>query len=134
MNDRPEVSVVMGVFNAGSRLRATVDSILSQKDVFLEFVIVDDGSTDQTLQILEEYARRDSRVKLMHQENQGLTKSLINGCALAKGTYIARQDAGDISLPNRLLEQLAFIKRHPNASFASCGTLYEAPSGEYLYE
>lgn len=134
MNDKPEVSVVMGVYNGGTRLRATIDSILSQKGVLLEFVIVDDGSTDQTSQILEGYAALDSRVRLIQQENQGLTKSLVTGCAAAKGTYIARQDAGDISLPNRLVEQLNFIKRHSTASFASCGTHYEAPSGEYLYE
>jgi glycosyltransferase involved in cell wall biosynthesis len=134
MNDRPEVSVVMGVYNGGSRLRATVDSILSQQGVSLEFIIVDDGSTDQTPEILKEYARCDPRVRLIQQKNQGLTKTLITGCAAATGTYIVRQDAGDISLPNRLMKQLSFIKRYPNSSFASCGTLYEAPSGDYLYE
>jgi glycosyltransferase involved in cell wall biosynthesis len=130
----PDVSVVMSVYNAGSRLRETLDSVLSQQHLSFEFIIVDDGSTDQTPEILESYRARDRRVKLLHQENQGLTKGLIRGCAAAVGKYIARQDAGDVSLPDRLVRQFNFIKQHPDASFASCGTQYVAPNGEYLYE
>src|SRR6266404_8121857 len=134
MSVSPDISVVMGVYNGEARLRETIDSILSQQDVSLEFIIVDDGSTDQTSQILEDYARHDSRVKLIQQENQGLTRALITGCAAARGKYIARQDAGDISLPNRLARQLAFIERHPDAAFVSCGTRFVGPKGEQLYE
>ncbi len=134
MSTIPDISVVMSVYNGEDGLRETVDSILSQQHVSLEFIIVNDGSTDQTQEILEDYARRDSRVKLIHQDNQGLTNSLINGCAAAEGRYIARQDAGDVSLPDRLIRQLSFIQQHPDAAFASCGTLYVGPSGEHLYE
>jgi glycosyltransferase involved in cell wall biosynthesis len=124
----------MSVYNGGARLPETVDSVLSQEDVSLEFVIVNDGSTDETAQILDHFAARDARVRVIHQENQGLTKSLITGCAAANGCYIARQDAGDISLPNRLVKQLKFIEQFPNTAFVSCGTRYVGPDGEYLFE
>jgi glycosyltransferase involved in cell wall biosynthesis len=134
MNVVPDISVVMGVHNGGSSLPATIESILSQEDVSLEFVIVNDGSTDQTSDILADYSDRDPRVRVIHQQNYGLTKSLIRGCAAARGTYIARQDAGDVSLPNRLARQLDFIKQNPGSAFVSCGTRFVGPSGEYLYE
>jgi hypothetical protein len=130
----PDISVVMGVYNGAASLAATVDSILSQQDVSLEFVIVNDGSTDQTPQILEEYAGRDSRVTLLKQENQGLTMALINGCAAAKGRYIARQDAGDTSLTGRLSKQLEVLSSNTDASFISCGTRFIGPEREPLYE
>jgi len=124
----------MSVYNGALSLPATIDSVLAQEDVSLEFIIVDDGSTDGTSQILFEYARHDPRVKVFRQENQGLTKALIKGCAAAEGKYIARQDAGDISLPTRFAKQFAFIERYPDAAFVSCGTRFVGPLGEYLYD
>jgi glycosyltransferase involved in cell wall biosynthesis len=111
-----------------------MDSVLSQEAVSLEFIVVDDGSTDETAQILHDYAQSDCRVRVINQPNEGLTSALIKGCAAAKGLYIARQDAGDISLPNRLVKQLRFIEQFPNAAFASCGTRFIGPAGEYLFE
>lgn len=134
MSAAPDISVVMGVYNGGACLSATIDSILSQTEVSLEFIIVNDGSTDQTSEILEDYARRDSRLRLIHQENQGLTRALINGCAEANGRYIARQDAGDVSLPGRLSKQLHAISSDPEASFISGGTRFVGPEREHLYE
>src|SRR5262245_6785124 len=97
-----EVSVVMSVYNGASNLPATINSILSQEGVALEFIVVNDGSTDKTGEILDDYARRDNRVRVIHQKNTGLTRGLIRGCDAARGEFIARQDAGDISLPERL--------------------------------
>jgi glycosyltransferase involved in cell wall biosynthesis len=134
MSITPDISVVMSVYNGEARLQETIDSILSQKDASFEFIIVDDGSTDQTSEILKEYAVCDSRVKLIRQENQGLTKALIKGCAAAKGRYIARQDAGDISLPGRLSKQFQALQSDAHASFISCGTKFVGPEGEQLYE
>lgn len=134
MNERPEVSVVMSVYNGAAHLRETIDSILSQEGVSLEFVIVNDGSTDQSSQILGEFSDRDVRVRIIHQENQGLTKALITGCAAAKGYYIARQDVGDISLPDRMARQLNFIKGYPDCGFVSCGTRFVGPRGELLFD
>jgi glycosyltransferase involved in cell wall biosynthesis len=133
-NIDPEVSVVMSVYNGADHLSDSIDSVLSQLDVDLEFVIVNDGSTDRTAAVLEDYASRDSRVRVITQENQGLTCALIRGCSEARGEYIARQDAGDLSLPNRLAIQLAAYRRAPHATFVSCGTRYVGPLGEFLYE
>lgn len=134
MSSTPEISVVMSVYNGAPHLHESIDSILSQEDVDFEFVIVDDGSTDESGKILDEYAARDGRVKVIHQENAGLTKALIRGCAEARGEYIARQDAGDISLPGRLQKQLLCIQSHADAALVSCGTRVIGPSGEHLYD
>jgi glycosyltransferase involved in cell wall biosynthesis len=134
MADSPDISVVMSVYNGATHLHKTIDSVLAQEGVSLEFIIVNDGSTDETPRILEEYAGRDTRVRIIHQENQGLTAALVHGCGAARGAYIARQDAGDISLPGRMAKQLSFLKQNPGAAFASCGTRYVGPRGEHLYD
>lgn len=133
MNERPDVSVVMSVYNGAAHLRETIDSILSQEGVSLEFIIVNDGSTDQSPQILSEYAERDLRVRILHQENQGLTKALIAGCAVATGNYIARQDVADISLPGRLLLQKSTLDRNNDVVYVSCWSEYCGPEWEFLY-
>jgi len=131
---RPEVSVVMSVYNAVDSLRHTIDSILGQQDMDLQFIIVNDGSTDRSEDILSRYADQDRRVQIVSQENQGLTRALIRGCALARGKYIARQDAGDVSLPGRLRNQLDRFNKDPNATLVSCGTRFIGPEREFLYE
>lgn len=115
----PTISVVMGVKNAGSRIRETVNSVLSQTGVELEFIIINDGSTDGTEKVIQEFADKDSRVKMHSRENKGLTMSLIEGCRIAKGEFIARQDANDISLPGRLKSQIDALNEHQEASFCS---------------
>jgi glycosyltransferase involved in cell wall biosynthesis len=124
----------MSVYNGASHLAATLDSILSQERVELEFIVVNDGSTDQTDKILDNYASRDSRVRVVHQKNTGLTRALIRGCALATGEFIARQDAGDVSLAGRLLAQLDVFRNNPTVVMTSCGTRFVGPAGEVLYE
>ena len=102
MTTIPKVSVVMSVYNGAEHLAETLDSVLQQEDCDFEFIVVNDGSTDSTASILDEYARRDPRLRIIHQSNTGLTQALINGCHQARGEYIARQDAGDVSLSSRL--------------------------------
>lgn len=130
----PEISVVMSVFNDADHLKDSVESILYQEGVTFEFIIVNDGSTDDSADKLDEYARLDNRIRIIHQNNQGLTKALIRGCSEAKGNYIARQDANDISLPGRLKKQLDSFKKHSDAVLVTCGTRYVDPDGEYLYD
>ena len=134
MNKRPEVSVVMSVYNGAPVLVGTIDSILSQDGIELEFLIVNDGSTDKSGEILDDYARRDSRVRVIHQKNAGLTRALVRGCALSTGEFIARQDAGDVSLPGRLAVQVGVLKSNPTVVMTSCGTRFIGPAGEVLYE
>jgi glycosyltransferase involved in cell wall biosynthesis len=115
----PTVSVVMGVKNAAGRIKETIDSVLSQKKVDLEFIIINDGSTDGTEKILQEYAEKDNRIKLFSRKNKGLTISLIEGCEIAKGEFIARQDANDVSLAGRFEAQVDALRDHQDVSFCS---------------
>ncbi len=114
LGDNPKISVIMAVYNGEKYLKEAVESILNQTFRDFEFLIVDDGSTDETLKILEEYGERDERIRVIrNSENIGLTKSLNKAIKLAKGKYIARMDADDVSLPERLEKQLAFMEKNP---------------------
>ena len=115
----PSISVVIGVKNVQNSIDKTLDSILSQEGVDLEVIIVNDGSSDNTETILQQKSLLDSRIRLLSRENRGLTISLIEGCSLASGEFIARHDANDISLPGRLAHQVELLKLHPDASFCS---------------
>lgn len=96
----PCVSIVMPVYNGEPYLVESVDSILNQTFVDFEFIIVDDGSTDHSREILAEYAKKDTRIALYcNHQNSGIIKTLNKGLALARGKYIARHDADDVSLP-----------------------------------
>src|SRR5690606_20575239 len=109
--DEVKITVLMCVYNGQRYLREAIDSILNKTYSDFEFLIVDDGSTDDTLKILKSY--KDSRIKLVLNDNNiGLTKSLNKGLMLAKGEYIARMDADDISVKNRLLAQLNFMQQN----------------------
>lgn len=132
MSASPEVSVVMSVYNGAEHLAETLDSVLNQQGCDLEFIVIDDGSTDTSAQILDDYAARDPRLQVVHQENTGLTRALIRGCALATGEFIARQDVGDCSLPGRLALQLAFIRSRQDALMVACGVEVCGPRGEFL--
>ena len=128
----PMVSVVMAVKNGGQIMREAIDSILNQTFTDFEFIIINDGSTDETLEVLAEYS--DPRIQVYSQENQGVARSANRGIALARGFYIARQDHDDISLPTRLEKQVAYLDAHPE-----CGLLGTAaeiwsssgPTGRY---
>jgi glycosyltransferase involved in cell wall biosynthesis len=133
MSTAPEVSVVMSVYNGADRLHETMESVLSQEGVSLEFIIVNDGSADGSGVVLDNYADRDPRIQVFHQENQGLTRALIRGCEAAKGKYIARQDAGDIAMPNRFRLQKAVLDQHEDCTFVSCWTSGIGPRDEYLF-
>ena len=110
MNNNPKISVVMSVYNGGKYLYESVNSILKQTYSDFEFIVIDDGSTDNTNIYLESI--NDSRFILIHQENKGLTASLNKAISLSKGEYIARQDADDISLPDRLEKQIKFLENN----------------------
>ena len=108
------ISVIMSVFNEEDYLRESIESILNQKFRDFEFIIINDGSNHKAQEILEEYKKKDSRIQIINnKENIGLTKSLNKAIKIAQGKYIARQDADDISLPERLGKQIEFLKNHP---------------------
>ena len=109
-----EVSVVMPVYNAARYLAEAVESILAQTFREFEFVIVDDGSTDRSRQMLDEYARRDARIKIVRRPNTGIVGALNDGLAAASAPLVARMDADDVSLPQRLETQVAYMREHPD--------------------
>jgi len=120
MSAHPKISVVMSAYNSEDYVGEAIDSILNQSFGDFEFVIINDGSTDRTPDILSEYQKTDHRIKVVNQENLGLTRSLNRGVKLAAGEYIARQDADDISEPNRLQKQLSFMEAHLNVAVVGC--------------
>ena len=98
---QPKITVLMPVYNAGKYLREAIDSILNQSFSDFEFLIINDGSTDNSKNIIESY--NDQRIKFIENDkNSGVIFSLNRGLDLAKGGYIARMDADDISLRDRL--------------------------------
>lgn len=109
----PVISVVMSVYNGEEHVGAAIESIIAQSFGDFEFIIVNDGSKDYTPNILQEYANRDPRITIVHKENQGLTKSLNVGLSMAKGQYIARQDADDVAYPVRFERQIKFMSENP---------------------
>lgn len=127
-----QVSVVMGVYNGERYLRAAVESVLSQQGVTLEFIVVDDGSTDGTPAILAEIQASDSRMHVLTQRNAGLTRALIAGCQAARGEFIARQDSDDLSLPGRLARQRELLAADPQIVIASCWSEMVGPADELL--
>ena len=108
-----KVTVLMSVYNGEKYLSQSVESILNQTYENFEFVIIDDGSTDNSYSILKQYASQYSQIVLIKNEkNLGLTKSLNLGLKIAKGKYIGRQDADDVSHPERLEREIEFLEDH----------------------
>ena len=118
--DNPLVTVLMPVFNAEKYLGSAMESILSQTYTHFEFLIINDGSTDKTAQIIESYS--DKRIRLIQNpRNLGLVKTLNIGIDLAKGKYIARMDADDICHAERLERQVEFLETHPKVVLIGSG-------------
>lgn len=118
----PKVTVLMPVHNGEKYLREAVDSILGQTFRDFEYIVVDDASTDRSYEIARSYT--DPRVVLVRNErNLGLTVSLNRGLELARGEYVARMDCDDVSLPERLERQVAFMDAHPDVGACSTWSL-----------
>lgn len=123
MNKTSMISVVMSVYNGELYLDKAIQSILTQTYKDFEFIIINDGSIDKSLEIIEKYMSKDERIVLISRENKGLIVSLNEGIEKAKGKYIARMDADDISLPERFEEQVKFMEDNPDIGI--CGTWVE---------
>lgn len=116
---KPIISVIMSVCNGMPYLKEAIESILNQSLKDFEFIIVDDGSSDNSLKLLRSY--RDERLIIINNKiNIGLAKSLNKALKVAKGDYIARMDSDDVSLPVRLKEQVNFMKNNPEVML--CGS------------
>jgi glycosyltransferase involved in cell wall biosynthesis len=109
----PAVTVLLPVFNAQKYIESAVQSILNQTFTDFELIVINDGSTDQSLAILQKLAQKDARINLISRPNTGYVTALNEGLAKAKGEFIARMDADDICLPDRFEKQLAYLRANP---------------------
>ena len=124
----PKISVLLPVYNGGELLRDSVQSILDQTWADFELLAIDDGSTDETPEILRSF--RDPRLRVLRNEpNRGLTASLNRGMAEAKGEWIARQDADDLSARDRFARQIQFLTAHPGCVLVGTSGWRMNPSG-----
>ncbi len=126
---RPVISVVMPVLNGDKYLRLAIESILNQTFKDFEFIIINDGSTDSTEDVVQAFS--DPRVVCIKNEvNLGLSKSFNIGIRAAQGEYIARMDADDIALPTRFEKQLEFLKAHPHIGIVGSSILLIDEAGK----
>ena len=127
------ISVIMAVHNGEKFVGKTIESILQQTFTDFEFIIVDDGSTDSTHQILQHYAEQDARIQLLSNEHQqGIAYSSNRALALARGRYIAVTDADDISRADRLYKQVRFLDEHPDIGVVGTRTRFINARGQEL--
>lgn len=109
----PPLSVAMSVYNGERFLESAIESVLAQDFADFEFLIIDDGSSDATPDILHTYAARDSRVQPLVRENRGLVASLNQLLGMARAPLVARMDADDLAMPERFSTQMAWLAEHP---------------------
>lgn len=128
----PLVSVLMPVYNGEKYIKDALDSVLNQTFKDFELILINDGSTDGTQDIIKTYT--DARINYRYQSNQGVAKTLNNAIALANGTYIWRHDADDISLPEQLQTQLDFLEQHPNFVLVSTQIAFMSDNGKIAYD
>jgi glycosyltransferase involved in cell wall biosynthesis len=129
---QPSVSVMMPVYNAERYVGKAIESILSQEFGDFELVIVNDGSTDGSLEILRDYAERDRRIYLTSRPNVGLVGSRNELLDAARSDLVACMDADDISLPDRLEKQVEYLREHPDCVLVGSRVIIIDPDGQPL--
>lgn len=133
LSSTPKLSVLMPVYNAAPFLGSAIESILSQTYGDFEFIIVDDGSTDGSSDTIASYSRRDARIHSITQDhNRGIVRALNIGLEACAGDFVARMDADDVSLPDRLALQMHRITDHPKVGALGGALTYIDESGREL--
>lgn len=133
----PKISIVMPVWNAAKTLGPAIESLLNQTCPDFEFLVYDDGSSDGSLDIAQQYARADRRIRVVSAKHTGIVEALSQACSLARGLYLARMDADDVAHPSRLERQLSLMEANPQVGL--CGAHVsmsgdEVGSGRLRYE
>jgi glycosyltransferase involved in cell wall biosynthesis len=130
---QPKISVIMPVYNASAYLREALESILKQTFVDFEFIIVDDGSKDDSRSIIASYT--DPRIRYVeHKKNMGLIATLNEMLELAQAPYVARMDSDDVSLPTRLEKEYAYLEQNPDVVAVGSEATVISIDGRPLYE
>jgi len=129
------VDVLIPVYNARKTVRRAIASIQAQTYTELRIIVVDDGSSDGTSQVLQDIAAADPRVTVLHQENRGIVDALNNGLSLCRAEYLARHDADDIAYPERFEIQLDYLNRNPDCIAVGSAVRHidaeDRPTGSY---
>lgn len=129
---RPKVSVIMGLYNCAPYLQEALDSLYKQTFQDFEIILCEDGSSDNTYEIAQDYAKRHPNITLLrNNHNMGLNITLNNCLAVANGEYIARMDGDDISMPTRFQKEVDFLDNHPEFAIVSCPMIYFDENGEF---
>lgn len=126
----PRVSVIMPVYNVEKYAQEAIESILGQTYGDFELIIVNDGSVDGTAELIEAVSKADSRIRVLHQDNRGVSRSFNRGLELASGEYIARMDGDDVSFPDRLGLQVAHLDANTECVAVSGGVLIVDEEGD----
>src|SRR5258708_9091408 len=129
----PRITVLMPVFNRERFVDEAIQSVVAQEFADFELLIVDDGSTDRTPELLRAWAQRDARIVVVTSpQNQGIPAALNRGLRHARAPYVARLDSDDIMMPGRLAEQAAVLDRDPEVVLVSCAHETMDSEGKYL--
>lgn len=129
--NNPIVTILMPVYNGALYLREAMDSIFAQSFTEFEVLVINDGSTDNTLTILQSY--NDERLRIISQQNAGVSAALNRGLLEAKGYYIARVDSDDVCAPNRIEKQIQFLKAHQDYVLVGSDADYMDKDGEFVF-
>lgn len=128
----PLISVVMPSFNSKRHIEESINSLYEQSNNNWELIVVDGHSTDGTLDIIESYIQKDERIKLVFDNGKGIGEASKIGCSYCVGKYIARMDTDDISMPNRLEEELTYLEKHPKTVMVSSSAIYINENGDII--
>lgn len=134
MKEQPLVSIITPAYNAGPYIKDTIQSVLTQTYSGFEHIIVDDGSSDNTAEVVRTFT--DPRIKYFYQKNSGQSSARNAAIAAAKGKYIALLDADDIFYPEKLAEQVAYMEAHYDCDFCYCKIhhfYHETPRDRYYF-
>src|ERR1044071_7624837 len=125
----PLVSVIIPTYNRWSYLQMAIDSVLTQTYPNIEIIVVDDGSTDRTAEMLDSY---ENRIQVIHQKNQGGTNARNTGVQISKGDYLTFLDHDDLMFPTKLERQIALFEVDPKLGAVHCRWQYIDPQGKIL--
>lgn len=133
MDNRPKISIIMGIYNCADTLDEAILSILKQTEKNWELIMCDDGSVDNTYSIAEQYVKKypNKMVLMQNEKNRGLNYTLNRCLKKARGRYVARMDGDDISLPERLQKEVEFLEEHPEYAIVSTPMIYFDESGDW---
>lgn len=133
MKSTPKVSIIMGIYNCADTLEDAVDSILAQSFTDWELIMCDDGSTDRTLEVAQQYVKKypNQFVVIKNEENKGLNYTLNHCLKYVQGEYVARMDGDDLSLPERLEKEVDFLDGHPEYAIVSTPMIFFDDKGDW---